>query len=169
MKALPAENVEYLALHGTAGNEDATKDDLYQWFTSPPPHGRGWSDHGYQGYFWQDGRFENGRAVWHQGAHIQGMNHNTLGYALVGNYDDLVPSAAMLARVAEVFATLCHTYNVPVSKVIGHREGYDIMGQERRKTCPGKNVDMDHVRRLVDAHPALKSRPDLRLPRSASA
>lgn len=112
----------------------------------------GWRDIGYHYGIERVGddiTIQYGRPVTQIGAHVAGMNSNTIGICIVGNYDKIKPPKDMLERAGAVVRTLQSAFAVPRSRVIGHREAQKMLGmkKEERKSCPGTKFDMDMFRR----------------------
>ena len=110
----------------------------------------GWADVGYHFVVTHDGRVQAGRRVDLVGAHARGYNDRSIGICFAGDHDDHPWSEAATLAGVDLIATLCTSYDVPASRVIGHRE------TGARKTCPGACVNMDAVRRAVRAHRAYR-------------
>lgn len=58
-------------------------------------------------------------------------NQRGIGICLVGNFEDTPPTAAQLAAVKRLVAVLRGEYDIPSSRVIGHKE-------VKATACPGK-------------------------------
>lgn len=111
---------------------------------------RGWADVGYHFVVRDDGQVQAGRRVDLVGAHAVGYNDRAIGVCFAGDHDRYPWSDAAAAAGVELIATLCSTYGIPASHVLGHRE------TGAKKTCPGTQVDMDAVRAAVEAHRAYR-------------
>ncbi|WP_176466233.1 N-acetylmuramoyl-L-alanine amidase [Aliifodinibius salipaludis] len=124
----------------------------------------GWSDIGYnwlidpigviyQGRGWINGDDEV------QGAHFCGTNSNTMGVALLGNFEETSPSLEALGNLEELLAWKSDEKNIDPSAreyhsssglnlhtISGHRDGCSTL-------CPGENlyVRLPEVRENVDA------------------
>jgi len=74
------------------------------------------------------------------GAHAgkQEYNQHGIGICLVGNFQETSPSAAQLAAVRRLVATLKHEYTIPTGNVIAHR---DVKATE----CPGKHFPLAEI------------------------
>lgn len=121
---------------------------------------RGWTGIGYHFVVLNDrhatkndGEVEEGRAVDKAGAHALGINSRSLGICCVGHgdLDDFTP--AQYASLQTLVPELMARYNVPVERVIGHRElnlladnGIVEARYRTTKSCPGTKVDMDGLR-----------------------
>ena len=118
---------------------------------------RGWKD---IGYHYGIERVDNGfvvlcgRPVSTPGAHTKGMNHDSIGVCLVGNYDAISPSDDALDLTARLVADLCNVHNLPIntSNIAPH-------SQFANKTCPGKKFSMPELIAKVALH-ALRMKND---------
>lgn len=119
---------------------------------------KGWTDIGYHyGVELVGEHYETliGRLLSEDGAHCRemGMNHLGIGVCIVGNFDVAVPSDQQLERAVGLCRWLMQEYEIPASRVIGHREvgllaGFDwVKGQY--KSCPGARFELDTFRDLL--------------------
>lgn len=117
----------------------------------------GWSDIGYHyGIEKIRGKItlQYGRKVSKIGAHVGGMNKNTIGICVVGNYDNRAPSVEKLNKLEAIVRQLQRTFHIPGKNVIGHWEAQRLqgLGPNMRKSCPGNKFDMAAFRKgRVDA------------------
>ena len=109
--------------------------------------GRGWDGIGYHFVIGNGSGMADGEVTpagrWREqmhGAHAgkNEYNQHGIGICLVGNFDESHPSAAQLASVKRLVATLKHEYKVPSSNVIAHRD-------VKATACPGKNFPLAEV------------------------
>jgi len=140
---------EYIVLHHSLTNDGQVVD----WQAIRRYHkGRGWRDIGYNyGVELVGSEYEilRGRMDNEVGAHALGFNERSLGVCLPGNFDLQPPTAAQLEPTRRLTRSLMLIYNIPVAKVIGHRETYALRGVPVEKTCPGKMFDLDAFRRSL--------------------
>lgn len=114
---------------------------------------KGWDELGYHfvignGRGSRDGMVEVGprwpRQKW--GAHAKTpdnqYNDYGIGICLVGNFDNTRLTAAQEASLARLVAYLMRTYNIPASRVIGHKD------TGRSTDCPGRNLSIARIRSL---------------------
>ena len=103
--------VRAVVVHHTASPNDYGPGDvpaLLRGFYAYHVKSRGWSDIGYNvlvdrfGTAWEGRAGGISRAV--IGAHAGGFNSGTVGISMIGTYDTVAPSAAMLETVARVIA-----------------------------------------------------------------
>jgi len=108
---------------------------------------KGWSDVGYHAGIEKVGdRFVClfGRPDVLCGAHTKGQNSDSLGFCFVGNFDDREPERSRLRVAARrVLAPWCVRHGIPVAGIVPHRQFASY------KTCPGRQFDMDVLRRIV--------------------
>jgi hypothetical protein len=106
------------------------------------------------------GLIQLGRGVNKIPAHVLGDNSRSLGICLVGFFDkkdkngkpgDIPDSAGPREKAMGLLvATYCKRLDLPVRQVLGHREAKFIPGvPDPHKTCPGENVDCDHMRTFI--------------------
>ena len=103
--------VRAVVLHHTASSNDYAPADvpaLLRGFYAYHVKSRGWSDLGYNvlvdrfGTAWEGRAGGVSRAV--VGAHAGGFNAGTVGISMIGTYDTVAPSPAMLETVARIIA-----------------------------------------------------------------
>lgn len=170
MSRLPKQNVAWLFVHtegsgrGTPGNPvHGTAQSIHDYHRLPAPKGRGWLGIGYHVVIEKDGRAVQGRPFDRQGAQVEGMNSRSLGFVCTGDGDLADFNPAQRATLIRELAAACKAFNLPVTRVVGHREVNKLIDLDMvpkttprtPKTCPGRKVDMDAVRR--DVAMALKS------------
>lgn len=105
-----------------------------------------------------------GWVLWHAGLH----NSDTIAVALlyktdpdfesgkkVSTDDKFLPTAEQEAKLIDLIVHLCKKFKIAPSNVLGHREligtGFVLVkGHKKlRKTCPGRGVNLDLLRRRV--------------------
>uniref|UniRef100_A0A6M2E0X6 Peptidoglycan-recognition protein n=1 Tax=Xenopsylla cheopis TaxID=163159 RepID=A0A6M2E0X6_XENCH len=94
----------------------------------------GWCDIGYSFGVGGDGKIYEGRGWKVVGAHAPGYNFNSVGICLIGNYNSVLPSEAMLNAVKNLIA--CGVAE-------GHlRQDYVLLGHRQAiaTTCPGDRL-----------------------------
>lgn len=80
------------------------------------------------------GRLLEGRDIAYQGAHAYGDNNIlNIGICLIGNFDKERPTKAALETLQRELDTLRQRYDIPKTRVYGHRE-------LRSTECPGENL-----------------------------
>jgi len=142
---VPARNWRYIVIHHSATESSSAK-RIHQAHIQ-----RGWDSLGYNfvignGTETPMGMIEIGPRWTYQldGAHagVPEYNQFGIGICLVGNFEISHPSPQQLDSLARLCAFLMKTYNIPASNIIGHRDG-------RATACPGRNVDINHIRSLA--------------------
>jgi N-acetylmuramoyl-L-alanine amidase len=130
-----------LILHTVAKKGLTEWDEIKRWHVEQ----NGWSDVGYHYYVKKSGVILTGRAEHVKGAHCKagGMNSKSLGICFEGHGDYEPWTKEQEEKGLELIVNLCKKYNIKAKDVEGHNE------YEPNKTCPGKLIDMDIVRRKV--------------------
>ncbi len=121
---------------------------------------RGFDDIGYHyiignGVLTKDGKVYEGRDIEKIGAHALGYNDNSIGIALIGNFEESEPSERQWQSLVKLISRNCRIFQIPVrwdhSSIYGHNE------LERSETkCPGKFFDMNKLRRDVLEYTAME-------------
>lgn len=110
----------------------------------------GWRGIGYHYVVRKGGEVEVGRDERDTGAHVRGLNNDSIGICMSGDGDIVRWTDAQLKSVLKLTIMIMSKYNIPVENVIGHREASNIKGVPFvNKTCPGKLVDMDVFREII--------------------
>lgn len=167
MKPLAAGNVRWLVYHtaGTPDGIDTSAAAVHAYHRS-----KGWAGIGYHFLIRKDGTVEMGRPLVNQGAHVEGINHRSLGIAFSGNGDlhPLTPQQ-MDAGVA-LGHRLVSVYRIALEDVIGHREVNALVDDglvptryRTSKSCPGVRVPMHRIRVRL-ANLLRPPPPDLNVP-----
>ncbi|MHC1741924.1 MAG: N-acetylmuramoyl-L-alanine amidase [Syntrophobacteraceae bacterium] len=80
------------------------------------------------------------------GAHCKagGMNDKGIGIALVGNFNEDVPTQNQVQSLTYLIKTLSQYYNISLNNVMGHR---DVEGAST--DCPGKRFPWSNVRQCL--------------------
>lgn len=138
-------------VHHTAGSNNYTQaqvPSILRGIHSFHTKGRGWCDVGYNFLVDKWGTAYEGRrggiGALTRGAHVAAHNDNSVGISLMGNYDTVKPTAAMLEGVAKLVAWKARAHYVPVKgtvtrkgkvfqRISGHRDGGST-------ACPGEHV-----------------------------
>jgi hypothetical protein len=116
---------------------------------------KGWDECGYHfvvgnGTESMDGQIEVGPRWPKQkhGAHTRSsdnrFNEHGIGVVMVGNFDMSRPSQRQLDSTAKLVAYLMKTYNVPASRVLGHRNA-------AATDCPGKYTSLTQIKQQAIA------------------
>lgn len=160
---LEAAAVRYIVIHtqGIPGttwrNQDADAIRRYHVDTL------GWKDIGYHAVIlddrhdrYPDGTVQEGRPLDRVGAHVAGLNAQSVGICCVGNGDVRPFTRRQMLALLGVCLDWMERFNVPVERVKGHREVNQLVDRgvlpakfRTAKTCPGKLVHMDTIRILL--------------------
>lgn len=145
--AAPARPWKWIVIHHSATPTGGAKafDKMHR--------AKGWDELGYHfvignGTDTRDGQIEIGSRWPKQkyGAHTKTpdnqYNDVGIGICLVGNFDVTRPTQAQLRSMAKLVSFLMKRYNIPPSRVIGHRDA-------KPTDCPGRNVNIQVVRRMA--------------------
>jgi N-acetylmuramoyl-L-alanine amidase len=83
------------------------------------------------------------------GAHCKagGMNDKGIGIALVGNFNEEVPTQNQLQSLAYLINTLCRYYRIETDHIMGHR---DVEGAST--DCPGKRFPWPNLRQCLSRY-----------------
>jgi N-acetyl-anhydromuramyl-L-alanine amidase AmpD len=135
---------KYIIVH-----HSATKQGDTETFRRYHVEVNGWKDIGYHyvvnnGTYKSDGLIEKGRDEKEVGAHAIGYNDKSIGICLVGNFDEDRPTEKQMQSLIRLCKDIMRRYNIPAKNVLGHRE------TGAKKTCPGKNFDMEALRRMLE-------------------
>lgn len=124
---------------------------------------RGWSGIGYHFVILDDrhdskenGALERGRAENQQGAHVLGLNDQSLGICLAGNGDHRRHTIEQRRTLIRLLSSLIERHDIVVERIIGHREITDLavegvvpLERKTSKTCPGTLISMNKIRDQV--------------------
>ncbi len=83
-----------------------------------------------------------------KGAHckVGGMNEAGIGVALVGNFDEGLPTPKQMESLARLIRELTHYYNIAPKNILGHG---DVPGAATN--CPGKRFPWGELQRLLSS------------------
>jgi len=134
-------NPQYLIIHTAAYEGNIEWSDIDQWHRD-----RGWREGGYHYFINYDGSIEKGRDEDEVGAHCVDMNMNTksIGICMEGHGDKEVWTNEQWESLEALARKEMDEYDIPIENVLGHRE------TGAPKTCPGRKIDMDDVRLLLE-------------------
>lgn len=131
--------INKIILHCTATPEGrhTTIEDVRRWHVD----GRGWSDIGYHYLVYLDGSVVKGRPVKRSGAHVKGLNKNSIGIAYVGGIDRInfkpldTRTEKQKSSLYELIMNLMKDY--PDATLHGHNEF-------AAKACPSFDVATEY-------------------------
>lgn len=78
------------------------------------------------------------------GAHAKGHNPEAIGIAIVGNFDENLPSKDQEESLIKLCIYFMIKYDIEANKVIGHKELDGVT-----KSCPGEKFNMDELRNIL--------------------
>lgn len=162
---------EYIVIHTAAfTGRDCDRDMIDQWHKD-----RNWSGIGYHFVILNDkhsqkadGTIENGRPTNKMGAHALGLNDRSLGICCIGHGDKNDFTPAQYESLYGLLRRLMTEFDIPVNKVIGHRELNDLAEKDiissryhTSKSCPGHKIDMNFIReQLLSSIVSTEHEPD---------
>lgn len=133
---------KYIVIHHSASPDHETFknfDAIKRWHTEH----NGWRD---IGYHWVVEKVNGqltaipGRPESDIGAHCPGRNNDGIGICIVGNFQEQIPDPEIYPFVANLCREIMSRH--PIQEIGGHRD-------YAATVCPGKNFDVEKVRRLV--------------------
>lgn len=130
--------IDKIILHcaATPEGKDFTIKDIRNWHLA-----RGFSDIGYHFVIYRDGSVHRGRAIDFAGAHTTGQNKHSIGICYIGGCaaDGKTPKDTRTPEqrfaLFKLVYELMQQYNIPISKVFGHREFAN-------KACPSFDMSV---------------------------
>lgn len=99
-----------------------------------------------------DGRIYETRSTKFMGAHVYGHNTDSIGIALIGNFDKTTPTKKQIESLTQLIIKIAKEHNIKIENIKGHREFPGVT-----KTCPGKNFDMNELREKLKTELSLAS------------
>lgn len=153
MTALQPSNVRWVFLHtegsGKVGRY-GTVASMRDWHVRH----NGWNDIGYHWVVDRSGALHPGRDLRYAGAHVEGVNANSVGICVAGD-GDLMPWTTEQKRAAvQIAAEMCRRYRLRWDAVLGHLEVNRLVSRglapkRTAKTCPGRLVNLIDLRAAV--------------------
>lgn len=137
--------VNFIVVHHSVTGINTTFEQIRQMHLD-----KGWSDIGYHKVIDYNGIVHQGRNDSVIGAQAFGLNSESLGIVCIGNFEDILPSDKQYQALVTVCATLLKRYNLPIEKLIGHKEVAKLINDPSTATaCPGKNINLSKLRMKV--------------------
>ncbi len=135
----PLKKIKFIAVHHSQKKIDSVKRirNLHVKINK-------WDDIGYHYLIEKNGKLCKGRSEKFVGAHVYGHNKNSLGICLIGNFDEESPTKKQIQTLIKFLKQKTKKFKISVKNILGHREFPDVT-----KTCPGKFVNLDEIRRGV--------------------
>ncbi|MBU2562539.1 MAG: peptidoglycan recognition protein family protein [Nanoarchaeota archaeon] len=113
---------------------------------------RKWEDIGYHYIIDKKGKLHKAREEKFIGAHVFGFNRESLGICLLGNLDKEIPTKNQIKTLVKLLIKKAKENKISSKNILGHREFPGVT-----KTCPGKLVNMNEIRKKVKEHFSTKS------------
>ena len=99
----------------------------------------GWDGIGYHKIILKSGQIENGRPEFWVGAHVKGLNEQSLGVCLIGKK---LFTNKQFQSLKKVLLDWKHKY--PKAYIVGHRDSTNT-----KKTCPNFDVELWCKKNLI--------------------
>ena len=128
-------SVEWIVLHHSASDFDATIADIERWHRE-----RGFDDIGYHWVIDRDGLIWEGRSEQIIGAHARGLNAESLGVCCIGNFETSEPTPPMVEALIRLLVSIAYRYQVSSQKIIGHQDVCNLRSEATPTECPGKQL-----------------------------
>ena len=140
-----------IVIHHSASPATTTIEQIDQWhkdrgFGVDLPDGRRFHI-GYLFLVRSNGRdwvIKEGRPLSVHGAHCKGYNRTHIGVCLAGNFMTNDPPPDQLVAAADICASLCLRFRIPVLKIIAHRD-------VAKTDCPGDKLDMLLLKTMIES------------------
>lgn len=130
-------DINKIILHCTATPEgrDVSIDTIRQWHLD-----RGWSDIGYHYIIELDGTIKEGRPVERQGAHVRGLNKNSIGIAYIGGCDANMSSKDTRTNAQKL------AIDILLNKLMNKYVNSTLHGHNEfsPKACPSFDVQIEY-------------------------
>jgi N-acetyl-anhydromuramyl-L-alanine amidase AmpD len=127
MSAKALRPLRRVILHHTASPMASTRvDDIARWHLQ-----RGMSGIGYHFVIAPDGAVHATRPIWRVGAHTRGHNLDSVGVALVGNFEREQPTEAQVGALVSLLKSLQQEYGL---------SRLQLHGDLTATKCPGRNL-----------------------------
>jgi N-acetylmuramoyl-L-alanine amidase len=138
-------SINKIILHCTATPEGrhTTVNDIRLWHKA-----QGWSDIGYHYVVYLDGSVHIGRPIEVSGAHVKGLNKNSIGVVYVGGIDAINFKAKDTRTPEQKEALDCF-----LNYLMGTYNGATLHGHNEfaAKACPSFDVQKEY-RHIIDFH-----------------
>lgn len=127
MKATSLRPLQRVILHHTASPIASTRvDDILRWHLQ-----RGMSGIGYHFVVAPDGVIHSTRWIQRVGAHTRGHNLDSVGVALIGNFERETPTSAQVNALVSLLKDLQREYGIA---------RLQLHGDLTATRCPGRNL-----------------------------
>jgi len=123
-----------ITIHHTAtSNTQSDSENIVRSIQKYHQKERKWCDIGYHFLIDKNGKIYEGRPLWAIGAHVAKHNIGNIGIALIGNYEETMPSNKSIEALTDLVAWLAYNYNIPIGNIKGHKDFSNTL-------CPGKHL-----------------------------
>lgn len=119
--------IDRIIVHHTATSRHTTVEAIRNYHV----HHNGWRDIGYHYLVDNQGRLRLGRPVDLAGAHCKGHNSDSIGLAMIGNFQEKGIGELQINGLYAALEDLCRIY--PKAKILGHKELAHTL-------CPGRYI-----------------------------
>jgi N-acetylmuramoyl-L-alanine amidase len=141
----PRTSTSLIVLHHSA-SADVPAAEIHRWHLA-----RGWAGIGYHFVIRNNGDIERGRPLEAVGAHAgPGVNGNSIGICLTGDFSKAGPSAAQLASLIELVNWLNTYYAASAPAGLNIKLHREVVATE----CPGAWFTEEKIKQLLDENPA---------------
>jgi N-acetylmuramoyl-L-alanine amidase len=147
LPAISGRSVNWIVMHHSLTEDTRVKN--WEAIRKYHKEHNGWDDIGYHygiDYIEEKPTLLEGRSLTKMGAHTKGLNRESIGICIVGNYDKVQPPEDKWELALKLVRTLMQEYGIPKENVIGHGEAQEMLHDSYRKTCPGKRFNMNKFR-----------------------
>lgn len=127
--------VDFIVVHHTVTSMFATREDIKRIALN-----KGYSDISYHDLVLFD-KVVLGRDKKYQGAHCYGLNHCSLGVAVVGDFSKIPPVDKQINLLIQLLAIRCRQYALSADKIITHSSAGKYFVKDKFITeCCGKEL-----------------------------
>jgi len=154
----PKENIDKIVIHHTASTSNSSSLESVKAIFESHATIRGWGDIGYHYIIGREGKIYEGRPKDTVGAHASGFNTNSIGIALIGNFQNMEPTDEQMESLLALTYKLTREYNINPkgsSRLRGKNNIPNIVRHDQLNatSCPGKNIikRMDVIRNTVQS------------------
>ena len=125
MKVLTPDKIKYLIVHCSDTPDNFNELDIHKMHLQ-----FGWDGIGYHKVILKNGKLVSGRPEYWVGAHVRGINEESLGVCLIGKYSFSKHQFRTLKKLLTLWKK-----KYPSAEVLGHYQSI-----KTKKTCPNFDV-----------------------------
>lgn len=130
-KGLTNNKPKYVIVHHTASSMDTTPHDIINWHVND----RGWEYAGYHYIIDGKGRIWQTRPDTAHGAHEKNHNLDSIGIALVGNFNEMKPLDVQVEALTWLLKEVTLKFGIASANILTHR-----YAKGGGTDCPGTNL-----------------------------